>query len=255
MPPFTPGTNVGSQPEVYVSLIAAGSPDDFTPGRLDEIASVLSSQSGVPASSVSLTPVSSSQGTLIQASLAVPSAAEASAITGALAAALATPPQASALFGNVTGGLDVITFPVVAASERSVALIAASGSSDTGAIAAGLAVAIVLVAAAAFEARRRRASKAEPMLRTYRPEDALGGERSGVMKRISQGHFLAPSSRGISSMGPSRLDVLGRFGSSVPNFSAGPPDAKPLASAKAPEAAREALNAGKDENRMISEHL
>jgi len=101
-------------------MTAADSVNDYSPGRITEIAAVFAASAGVSTSAVQVTVTAAS--VRITTTIIVASAEDAAALNANLTATLATPESATSFLSSVSGGVTVVSAPVVqAVSEEVVA--------------------------------------------------------------------------------------------------------------------------------------
>jgi len=99
-------------------MTAADSVNDYSPGRITEIAAVFAASAGVSTSAVQVTVTAAS--VRITTTIIVASAEDAAALNANLTATLATPESATSFLSSVSGGVTVVSAPVVQAVSEEV---------------------------------------------------------------------------------------------------------------------------------------
>jgi len=99
-------------------MTAADSVNDYSPGRIAEIAAVFAASAGVSTSAVQVTVTAAS--VRITTTIIVASAEDAAALNANLTATLATPESATSFLSSVSGGVTVVSAPVVQAVSEEV---------------------------------------------------------------------------------------------------------------------------------------
>eukprot|EP00966_Prymnesium_polylepis_P241915 5594306-Prymnesium_polylepis.1 len=117
-PPGAPGAVAFTQHSARIVMTAADSVNDYSPGRITEIAAVFAASAGVSTSAVQVTVTAAS--VRITTTIIVASAEDAAALNANLTATLATPESATSFLSSVSGGVTVVSAPVVQAVSEEV---------------------------------------------------------------------------------------------------------------------------------------
>lgn len=112
-PPGTPGARVVTVHKAVVTMVAAGAVEDYTQERRTNIKAAIAAGASVDPSAVKVTITDGS--VVIQSTITVPSATEASAVTTTLSTQLATPESSTSFFANaaIPVTVQVVSAPVV----------------------------------------------------------------------------------------------------------------------------------------------
>ena len=238
-PPGPPGATVITQHSSVVSLVAAGSVEDYNATRIASIGAAFASAAGVSESAVTVTITSAS--VVIQAKIIASDANHAASISSTLSAQLTSPEAATNFFvqAGVTG-VTVVSTPIVTQVQEqivdtSTSIAPSDGSGLSGgqiALIVILCVVFVAVGAGAAVVLNNRKAAAKPIA-VAAPMSTSSADAALMSSAASPSAFVQPPSH-----------PLPQYAGQPPPQSAGQP---------LPYAARGGGSEDGDERRVVQE--